>query len=49
MYCVQLIRVIKLLGVDKSRGEEELDAHTVLDTIVETCPETCSKNNTRVW
>jgi len=41
---VKLIRVIKLHGQDRSRGEKEKTAHTVLDTVIEMDHEGCSKN-----
>ena len=45
----QLIRVIKLHGLDRSRGEEERTARTVLDTVLETDHNGCNKNNSTNW
>lgn len=45
----QLIRVIKLFGLDRSRGEEEKTAHTIFDTVLEIDNDGCSKNNSTTW
>ena len=41
----QVIRVIKLYGLDKAREEEELSAHTVYDTLFEIFHTGCPKNS----
>lgn len=45
----QLIRVIKLFGLDRSRGEEEKMARTILDTVLEMNNNGCSKNSSTTW
>ena len=45
----QLIRVIKLFGLDRSRGEEEKTARTIFDTVLEIDNDGCSKNNSTTW
>lgn len=44
---VKLIRVIKLYGLDRSRGEEDLSTHTLYDTVLEVPHDGCNKNSRR--
>lgn len=43
---IQLIRVIKLYGKDRTREEEDMSAHTLYDTVIEMNYDGCAKNNT---
>lgn len=45
VHLIQVIRVIKLYGLDKAREEDELSAHTVYDTLFETLQTGCPKNS----
>ena len=45
----QLMRVIKLYGLDRSRGEEDLSTHTLYDTVLEVPHDGCNKNSRRSW
>ena len=40
-----MIRVIKLYGSDRNRGEEDVSAHTLYETVTEMNYDGCAKNN----
>ena len=46
LHASQLIRIIKLLGTDRTKQEEQLTANTLFDTIAEMVQDGCPRGTT---